>query len=112
MVSVIRRKVPFKLVHISRIPPTFFGVYSFWHKRRCIYIGQAKSQPIRDRLYQHFKESHSDRLNDWIMAYGADLTVCYVQLEKRRIDRAERRLIKVKKPFANVVFNPNAKKFK
>lgn len=110
MSNRIARRFPFKLVHVNAIPADYFGVYSFWFKGRCLYIGQAKSQPIKKRLNQHFDVSHNDRLNDWIKAYGPELTVCIMVSGRSRIDRLERRLIKSRKPVTNIQFNPNAKK--
>jgi hypothetical protein len=104
------RQFPFKLVHVGALPEDLYGVYMFSFRKRCLYIGQAKAQPLKSRLNQHFKVSHNERLNDWILAYGPELIVCCLELPKLRIDRAERRMIKARKPVANIIHNPNVVK--
>lgn len=94
-------------VTISRIPKSIFGVYAFWCRdnKKCIYVGKAKNQPIRNRLKDHWRESHNKTLRLWIQAFGDNLDVCYTSTERRKIDTFERRLIKAWKPEANKQHN-------
>ena len=92
----------FKVGSIGRLPNDLIGIYSFWYRGKCIYIGQAKNQPLKDRLWQHFKRCHNSSLNMWIDAYGKELLYCCVRLPYGRIDMLERKLIKRHQPRANV----------
>lgn len=84
--------------------PNVVGVYAFWHRRngKCVYVGMASDQPIRDRLRQHWRRSHNEILRLWIRAYGAHLDICYAQVEQNKIRALERRLIHLWSPEANV----------
>ena len=90
---------------IDRIPKTIIGVYAFWCRDtgKCIYVGQALQEPIRERLLQHWQGSHSQLLQWWIQAFGDNLTLCYREVEAGTIDRLERRLIKRWNPDVNIV---------
>ena len=93
---------------LEEVPRDVIGIYAFWYRRtgRCVYVGQADKQTIKQRLQQHWRESHNDPLNLWIKAYGSLLDVCYAPVEKHRIRTAERRLIRRWKPETNVQHNP------
>jgi len=97
--------------NIDRIPPELRGVYIIWcpKTKACIYVGQAKDQPIRERLLQHWSGSHNETLKLWIKAFGKYLDVCFKPCATNRIDTLERRLIKAWKPQANRQLNPNKK---
>lgn len=101
--SVIRWSYP----TISRIPKSIVGVYAFWCRDngKCIYVGKAKDRPLRDRLLEHWRDSHNEVLKLWIQAFGNTLDVCYTSAEKNKIDTFERRLIKAWKPEANKQHN-------
>ena len=73
---------------ISQVPRDTIGVYAFWRRdnRKCIYVGQAKDRPIRDRLLDHWRGSHNEALNSWIRAFGAHLDVCYMVAQYDKID--------------------------
>jgi excinuclease UvrABC nuclease subunit len=93
----------FKTASLGKIPANVIGIYAFWHGGRCIYIGQAKAQSIKDRLWQHYKNCHNSTLDKWIDAYGRELTFCVFHSSYRRIDDLERKLIKRHQPRANVL---------
>ena len=89
---------------IEEVPRELIGVYAFWHRNsgKCVYVGMASAQPIRNRLRQHWNRSHNETLRLWIQSYGSDLDVCYAQVEETRIEALERRLIRLWNPEANV----------
>lgn len=92
---------------LEDVPRDLTGVYAFWYRRtgRCVYVGQAAEQTIRERLMQHWRRSHNEMLNLWMKAYRNSLDVCYAPVEKRRIATMERRLIRRWKPETNVQHN-------
>lgn len=96
---------------ISQIPGEWVGVYIIWcpATKVCVYVGQAKEQPIKDRLLQHWTRSHNETLKRWIKAFGKHLNVCYKPCKNARIDALEKRLIRTWKPEANEQWNPNKK---
>lgn len=96
--------MPLSISSIERIPPDAKGIYAFWNpaNSKCIYVGQAKHQPIKDRLRSHWRKTHSGKLNLWIQAQGSRLGICYLPLDADRIDRYETRLIRAWSPEANV----------
>lgn len=80
------------------------GLYGFWCRKngRCIYIGKAKEQPIRERLLQHWKGSHNETLNLWIEAFGNYLDICYLPISRQNIiDKMETELIRKWNPEAD-----------
>ena len=94
---------------ISQIPRDLVGVYAFWCRdnRKCIYVGKAERRPIRDRLRDHWNGSHNETLRLWISEFGDTLDVCFMSYDPARIDKLERRLIRLWHPEANVSGNPN-----
>ena len=88
-------------MEFSKIPADAYGVYGIWFRRRCIYIGKAKSQPIAKRLEQHWNGTHNPDLADWISAKGPLLNVSYAITHKQAIDNFERRHIKRFQPLTN-----------
>ena len=89
---------------MANLPEKAVGVYAFWYRGsgKCVYVGRASDQPIRNRLQQHWRKSHNETLRLWIQAYGSHLDICYAQVEQNRIKALERRLIRLWNPEANV----------
>ena len=92
---------------IDRIPRAAHGVYAFWSRdtAKCIYVGQAPRQSIRNRLRDHWRDSHNETLRLWIRAFGEYLDVCYMYVDPSDIDCFERRLITLWRPEANEQHN-------
>ena len=92
---------------LEEVPRDLTGVYAFWYRRtgRCVYVGKASEQTVRERLRQHWRRSHNEALNLWMKAYGNLLDVGYAPVEKRRIRAVERRLIRRWKPETNIQHN-------
>ena len=93
---------------IPNLPTKAVGVYAFWYRRsgKCVYVGRASDQPIRDRLRQHWRWSHNVILRLWIQVYGSHLDICYAHVEQSKIETLERRLIRLWSPEANVQHKP------
>ena len=85
-------------------PRNRIGVYAFWCRQsgKCIYVGKASERSIRARLNEHWRRSHNETLRLWIRSFGKHLDVCYASVKKHRIPVAERRLIRLWNPEANI----------
>ena len=88
---------------LAAIPRDIIGVYAFWFRStgKCIYVGESTKQTIKMRLHQHWRGSHSAKLQLWMQAYGEDLNVCYAPVARNRIKKLEQRLIERWIPEAN-----------
>jgi len=89
------------------MPESVVGLYAFWYRPtgRCIYIGKAKDQPIKKRLYNHWRGvSSNDTLQLWLKAFASHMDFCYISVKQDYIDRWERRLIRRWHPEANKQF--------
>lgn len=63
----------FSQINIDKIPDDEFGIYGFWYKKICLYVGKAQSQPIKKRLTDHYLNCHNDDLKDWIKAFPTEI---------------------------------------
>lgn len=94
----------FSLRGIERVPRGCRGVYSFWYKKNCVYVGKAEDQDITNRLFQHWTHSHSSALRAWISAKRVALKIAYrCYDDKNTISQMEKLFIRRFKPLANRV---------
>ena len=95
---------PFKYINIDIIPPESSGVYGFWFRKLCLYIGKAQNRALKTRLFEHWNGSHNPELNSWLAAKGASVNFVYLEIEKNtEIDAWERFYIKKYNPITNVI---------
>ena len=95
-------QMPFRRADLDKVPANAFGVYGFWYRKRCIYVGKAEKQPIARRLKQHWRGSHNPDLANWVRAKGSQLRVGYILVEKEsEIDDLEKQYIKQFQPLTN-----------
>lgn len=94
-----------RLNNIDSIPSNLKGVYAFWCRTngKCIYVGKAERQPIRDRLIQEWRNSHNENLKCWITVFGKFLDICYLPVKDGKIDKMETRLIQKWHPETNIL---------
>lgn len=91
--------------NIERVPDSIFGVYSFWSKSICIYVGKAKNQPIKKRLEQHYMNCHNENLRLWL-ASSHKIEFRYKSMTSiDLIDVTERKIIKDLAPLTNKTHN-------
>ena len=106
-----RKKTKFNYGSIEAISKSIIGVYVIWRPsiQCCIYVGEAKEQPLKNRLLDHWRGSHNNLLNLWLgTGMGREgIEVCYRETTKSQISPLERKLIYTWKPEANKAFNPN-----
>jgi len=93
---------PFKRSNIDSISEVYFGVYGFWYKKRCLYIGKAEKQPIKKRLMQHWNGCHNDKLQMWIFAKSSELRITFKNIKDiNKIHKYERFYIEKYQPITN-----------
>ena len=93
-----------RLHNIDSIPSHTKGVYAFWCRTngKCIYVGKAEKQSIKDRLKQEWRNSHNANLKLWINEFGEFLDICYLPVKDGRIDKVETTLIRMWHPETNI----------
>ncbi len=101
-----RWKKPLRYSNIDSIPHDAIGIYGFWHKDngRCIYIGKAEKQPIRERIRQEYDNSHNPSLKTWIKYFRNSLEICYLAVpcsKRHTVNKLETRLIRLWNPETN-----------
>lgn len=101
-----RLKRPLTRSNINSMPHDKSGVYGFWCRNRCIYIGktESKDQSIRNRVMSHWIKSHNKALRDWINLHSEFLDICYIPVKRSRIekvDKLETKLIRMLNPETN-----------
>ncbi len=102
MCNPYANQLRFRAIDFDKIPQGAHGVYGIWFRQHCVYVGQATKQTIAERLRQHWRKTHSDNLQMWIDAEGANLKVAYLAIaEAGKIDCYERFFIKRFQPLAN-----------
>ena len=88
----------------SQIPAGVSGIYAFWYRGYCVYVGKTEKQSLRARLVKHWENSHNSGLNSWIRAKRAELKVsCLPVADKGTIASFERYYIKRLQPLTNRV---------
>ena len=105
--KVKRHVIAWSYSALDAIPKDAVGLYAFWvrDKRKCVYVGQATDQTIRQRLRQHWLRSSNDELRGWLTNFGEFLDVCFYPTPRNRIRRMERALIRMWRPHANKQHN-------
>ena len=94
------RKKEFNLVAINHGELEVPGVYIFWRKSNCVYVGISNN--LRIRLTKHFESCHNDCLNAWIRSpYQLHFQVLEVNEKNHRHIR-ERDLIRRYDPSCNI----------
>jgi hypothetical protein len=98
------KRIPFCLTCLERSTPDAYGVYAFWFRNYCIYVGKAEKQTIRKRLIDHWIGSHNDDLRLWIYAKRDRLAICFRIVESlSKVAAYERYYIRKYQPLTNKV---------
>jgi len=95
--------IRFHLREIERLDASGYGVYGFWYRNRCIYVGKADEQPIKTRLFQHYQGAHNHSLQLWIDAKGPSLIIAFKYMPITRVRMMEKFCIRRYQPLANKV---------
>lgn len=94
--------IPFKRHNVDKISDNIFGIYGFWYKKRCLYVGKAERQSIKSRLMQHWSNCHNKDLQAWITVYGKDIKIAFKGIDENAIiNKSERFYIDFFDPVTN-----------
>jgi excinuclease UvrABC nuclease subunit len=92
---------PFRRSSIeSRVPETS-GIYFFWSRKFCIYVGQATN--LRERLMSHWSNSHNDDLNKWLRCPANTLCINFEIENKKKLFEVEQLFIDRYQPHLNKI---------
>ncbi len=99
--------LPLRPSSIDNIPSDVIGIYGFWYKynNRCIYIGKAKRQSIRNRIKQEYRHSHNSQLKTYIRRFRNFLEIRYLTVpcdKIRDINKLEEKFIGLWNPETNI----------
>jgi hypothetical protein len=72
--DALSERLPFNRVTIDKVHLSCAGVYLFWHRKMCIYVGKT-DRSLRQRLREHWALCHNDQLRRWIKACGQQLEI-------------------------------------
>lgn len=91
----------FNILNINNLNDEI-GVYAFWFNGTCIYVGKTEKQTLKERLTQHYRNCHNNRLKLWINVYGKELRFCYLGISNcKKVDSIERTFIYRLQPITN-----------
>ena len=79
VISKLKRYVPLDYNYENRVLPGTRGLYSFWLRGCCIYVG--KSLNISNRLREHRRDEANKELAAHFRAFREEIDVSYVDLE-------------------------------
>ncbi len=71
-------RIPFRLSALNRSVPDKIGVYGFWFRDYCVYIGMTETQSLHTRLLNHWEGTHNKVLRLWISAKRDNLVVAFL----------------------------------
>ena len=98
----LEQTIPFRLSSFELFSPDDHGLYSFWFRKTCIYVGKAEDSSIKKRLTDHWTRTHNDYLRYWIDAKGPKLRIkTKIINNKKDIEIFERFYIRKFRPLAN-----------
>ena len=96
------RRGPFTYNYHNRISKDMSGLYAFWLRGRCLYVG--KSIDISRRMYQHRMTEHNPKLERYFSAFAQEIEVSYISLmdkSETEILRLENKMIRILRPATN-----------
>ena len=94
---------PFTFLGIEKAPSDRFGVYGIWYRGRCIYVGLAQKQSIRERLTNHKIGASNIKLKHYIQAFNEELSFCFEIYEPHEAITREREYINKLQPITNII---------
>lgn len=80
------------------------GIYAFWVRRRCLYVGI--SGDIQRRMYQHRMNEHNPKLERYLEAFPQEIEVSYIALSDipdTKLRRLEQKMIRILRTATNIV---------
>lgn len=104
VLKVLRsRRRPFTYTYHKQVSSRTQGIYAFWLRRRCLYVGI--SEDIQRRMYQHRMNEHNLRLERYFGAFSQEIEVSYIALSSipyAKLRRLERKVISILRAATNI----------
>ena len=97
---------PFDYNYPGRVGDDVSGLYSFWLRGCCLYVGM--SIDIRRRLIDHRMNEENPKLAGYVRAFHGEIEASFVPLEgitKTMLHDIEKRVIRSMRPQTNVSGN-------
>lgn len=92
---------PFRRSSIETRVPEVSGIYFFWSRKFCVYVGQATN--LRERLMSHWLKSHNDDLNRWLKCPANTLCINFEIQSKKNLFEIEQMFINRYQPHLNKI---------
>ena len=102
LVKVLSNVRPFDYNYHNRVGDGAGGLYSFWLRGCCLYVGL--SMDIRRRLWQHRTNETNQELDRYMRAFSKEIEVSHVILEGitgRVLEDIEAKVIRSMNPKTN-----------
>ena len=99
----LSRTKPFDYNYHNRIGENAPGLYSFWVRGCCLYVGQ--SMDMKTRLWQHRKDETNSNLARYRRAFPEEIEISHVILDnvdKKTLEDIEARVICHMDPKTNI----------
>lgn len=100
-VNILRTELrPFDYTYHNQVRSSA-GLYSFWVRGRCIYVGMSRD--LKRRIEEHAKNESNKGLKERVKAYRNDvqISVAYLNQDARNLRRSEAMAIRELRPIAN-----------
>ncbi len=101
------RRCAFTYNYHNRVSIGECGLYSFWCRSRCLYVGMSTN--LHQRMLSHRLREHNAMLAKYFRAFPQNIEVSYVALgDKSGIELRclERKAIRFLRPATNINHNP------
>lgn len=102
MVKMLSYTRPFTYNYHNMVETGVCGLYSFWLRGCCLYVG--RSMDIRRRLWEHRTNETNLDLARYMSAFSGDIEVSHIELEnitERVLEDIEARVIRYMDPRTN-----------
>jgi len=98
------KRIPFRWSAVDKHVPEQIGIYGFWFRGYCIYIGKTEKQSLKKRLSDHWNGSHNETLNLWIAAKRDELKISFIEIKNQNeMSVYERYFIRHYQPLTNKI---------
>ena len=102
MAKMLSDTRPFTYNYHNTVGEEVCGLYSFWLRGCCLYVGQ--SMDIRRRLWEHRTNETKPDLAKYMSAFSEDIEVSHIELEnitEKVLEDIEARVIRHMGPKTN-----------
>ena len=100
----LEKRAKFDYNYHNRIDADASGLYSFWLRGCCLYVG--KSTTLRNRIKSHRYDETNDELGEYMRAFSNEIEVSYINLTNNDpvLKQLEEATIRTMRPLTNKTF--------